>query len=270
MGQNFSCNEQSWSRTWSTKSTTTTSRRPLRRKEAFSLKTDVFAFASRSKAKAKQEDLPLLTHLQELYLCVKEYGLMILNEELNPIKRSQWQTDWTLFFGMDNYLEKMEFWRLKDDLRNQLEHSQYWSHEMWKSKMAGGGGNKKRFQYCTDFVRTRNSLSPSSSRSFRTQSHWSFITGQCTTSERFLWAHSSHRMCDQFTLHHKYRIDTGRTKFKQGKTDSILYACESHGQGTQRSVQAWLDQTTSCTVQAENVEKTPRYGVLGRYTACST
>ena len=31
-----------------------------------------------------------------------------------------------------------------------FEHSQYWSDDMWKSKMAGGGGNKKRFQYCTD------------------------------------------------------------------------------------------------------------------------
>ena len=28
--------------------------------------------------------------------------------------------------------------------------SQHWSAEMWKSKMAGGGGNKKRLQYCTD------------------------------------------------------------------------------------------------------------------------
>ena len=25
-------------------------------------------------------------------------------------------------------------------------------------------------------------------------------------------------MCDQFTLHHKFRIDTGRTKFKQRQT----------------------------------------------------
>ena len=29
-------------------------------------------------------------------------------------------------------------------------HSQHWSDEMWKSKMAGSGGHKKRFQYCTD------------------------------------------------------------------------------------------------------------------------
>ena len=51
------------------------------------------------------------------------------------------------------YLEKngaIEFWRLKDYLRNEFENFRYWSDEMWKSNMAGGGGNKKRFQYCTD------------------------------------------------------------------------------------------------------------------------
>ena len=42
------------------------------------------------------------------------------------------------------------FWRLKDFLRNEFEHSQHWSDEKWKNSMAKGGGNKKRFQYCTD------------------------------------------------------------------------------------------------------------------------
>ena len=44
----------------------------------------------------------------------------------------------------------IEFWRLKDDHRNEFEYSQCWSDDVWKSKMAGGVGNKKRFQYCTD------------------------------------------------------------------------------------------------------------------------
>ena len=44
----------------------------------------------------------------------------------------------------------IEFSRLKDYLRNDFENSQYCSGEMWKSRMAGGGDNKKRFQYCTD------------------------------------------------------------------------------------------------------------------------
>ena len=44
----------------------------------------------------------------------------------------------------------IEFWRMKECLRSDLERSQHWSDDMWKSTMAGGGGNKKRFQYCTD------------------------------------------------------------------------------------------------------------------------
>ena len=114
------------------------------------------------------------------------------------------------------------------------------------------------------------SLPPSSSRSSRTQSHWSYTSGQRVDSEQFLRVHSSYWMCNQFSLYHKFRIDSGRTKFGQGKTDSILYGCGSHGQGSQRSAWAWFDQTTSCMVQAENVEMTPRHGVLGRYPACST
>ena len=42
------------------------------------------------KLKQNQEDLLLLAHPQELYLFVKEYG-RILNQELNPIKRTHWQ-----------------------------------------------------------------------------------------------------------------------------------------------------------------------------------
>ena len=40
--------------------------------------------------------------------------------------------------------------------RQKFEYSQSWSNDVWKSKMAGGGGNKKRFQYCTDPSRREN------------------------------------------------------------------------------------------------------------------
>ena len=115
-------------------------------------------------------------------------------------------------------------------------------------------------------VRTRNSLTPSSLRSFRTKFHWSYISGQCVNSERFLQVHLSYWMRNQFAFHHKFRIESGRTKFKQGKTDGILYGCESHGQGSHRSARAGFDQATSCIVQAE-VEK---HQERGRFWLCST
>ena len=60
--------------------------------ELFALKTEVCLHTKAVQRLLKQnlEDLPLLANLQELYLFVKEYGL-ILNQELNPIKRTQWQ-----------------------------------------------------------------------------------------------------------------------------------------------------------------------------------
>ena len=76
-------------------------------------------------------------------------------------------------------------------------------------------------------IKTRNSLPPSSPRSFRKQSHWSYTSGQCVNSEQFHRVHLSHRVCNQFTLHHEFRIDTGRTNFEQ-KTDGILLVYESN------------------------------------------
>ena len=84
---------------------------------------------------------------------LKENGL-ILNHELNSIKRTQVAKRLNTLLRHGELPREedgaIEFWRVKDDLRNKFEYSQYWSDDVWKSKMAGGGGNKKRFQYCTD------------------------------------------------------------------------------------------------------------------------
>ena len=60
--------------------------------EEFAVKTNVLAFASRSKLKQNHGDLPLLAHLQELYLSVKDFGLM-LSQELIRVSLTQWQKD---------------------------------------------------------------------------------------------------------------------------------------------------------------------------------
>ena len=44
------------------------------------------------KLKQNREDLQLLVHLEGLYPFWKESGLMLV-QELNPIKRTQWQKD---------------------------------------------------------------------------------------------------------------------------------------------------------------------------------
>ena len=69
-------------------------------------------------------------------------------------------SDYSVLKKLDNLLRHgslpreddgtIEFWRMKDYLRNHFVYCHHWSDEKWKSSMARGGGNKKRFQYCTD------------------------------------------------------------------------------------------------------------------------
>ena len=119
----------------------------------FALKADVFAFESRSRAKAKPRrptsaclstrtvpireriwiDVEPGAQFVQAYPVAKRINTLLRHGELPREEDGA-----------------IEFWRLKDDLENKFEHSQHWSDDVWKSKMAGGGGNKKRFQYCTD------------------------------------------------------------------------------------------------------------------------
>ena len=174
MGQNFSWLE----------CTTTTSRKPLRR-SLKNLRWKHMHLLLRADQRLKQNhnDVLLPAHLQRKYPSGKESGLEDYSPVAFPV--SKWLT--TLLCHGDLPREDdgaIEFWRLKECLRNDLVQSQHWSDGKWKSSMAGGGGGEKeRFQYCSD-PSGQEILSPSSSRSFRTQSHWSFTTWQCVNSGR--------------------------------------------------------------------------------------
>ena len=122
--------------------------------EEFALKTNVLAFASRSKAKAKpRRRTSACSSTRTILICERSWT-DIEPETYSPIAFPVWN-NWVLFFVMVIHLPReedgaIEFGRLKDFHRNEFEYSQHWSDEMWKSKMAGGGGNKKIFHFCTD------------------------------------------------------------------------------------------------------------------------
>ena len=99
----------------------------------------------------------------------------------------------------------IQFWRIKNYLQSQCPQVPYWSDDRWKVSLAAGGGAKRRYQYCTDIFRN-NRLFPSSSRTFRTQPYWSFITGQCGNSERILPTYLPHWMCFQSSFYHQQWI----------------------------------------------------------------
>ena len=121
--------------------------------ETSTTKTEVFAFASRSKAKAKPR--------RPSNTCTSSRTIPILERTWIDIEPgAQFDQAYPVAKRLNTLLRHgslpreeagaIEFWKLKDDLRNDFECSQHRSHDMCKSKMAGGGGNKKRFQYCTD------------------------------------------------------------------------------------------------------------------------
>ena len=104
-GSEFLMGWTNWSRTSSTRSTTTTSRRPLRR----SLKNSRWnrmhvLLRADQRLKRNHKDVFLPAHTQELYLSVK--GLGLLSQKLIRLSITPWQKDRTLFFGMVTYLEK--------------------------------------------------------------------------------------------------------------------------------------------------------------------
>ena len=206
--------------------------------EDWALKSNALAFASRSKAKAKPRRRTSASSSTRTLLIGERKWTSIEPQDYSSIDYPVSKQLITLL--RHGHLPReddgaIEFWRLKDCLRNEFEHSQHWSDEMWKGRMAGGGGNKKIFQYCTvpsgrEILYLR-ALQGHSGRNFIDPSLQDNVF---INSERFLRVHLSHRRCNQFTLHPEFKIDTGRTKFEQ-KTDGILHFCGSYEQRTQRS-----------------------------------
>ena len=196
--------------------------------EDFALKTNVLAFASRSKAKAKpQRRTPGSSSTRTIPIGERTWT-DIEPEDYSPIASPVSKQLNTLL--RHGHLPReddgaIEFWSVQ---------SQHWSDEKWRSTMANGGGNKKRFQKCTDpsgqeilYLRAlqghsgRNLIDPS-------------LQDNVLIPNDF-FEYIYHVGCAiNFTLHHEFRIDTGRTNFEQ-KTDGILHVCESYEQGTQRS-----------------------------------
>ena len=78
----------------------------------------------------------------------------MLNQENILSSIMKCRRNWCIFFVMEVYLEKtmerLNSGEIKDDLQKHFLYCHHWSDEQWKKSMARGGGNKKRYQYCTD------------------------------------------------------------------------------------------------------------------------
>ena len=130
--------------------------------EDYALKSNARAFASRSKAKAKPQRRTSASLSTKTFPIGDRTWTDFERQDYSP-------TDYSVSKKLINLLRHVslpreddgaiEFWRLKEDLRNRCEHSQNWSDELWKSKMAE---ESRKIQYCTDpsgqevlYLRTR-------------------------------------------------------------------------------------------------------------------
>ena len=163
----------------------------------FALKTNVLAFASRSKAQGKPR--------RPSTACSWTRTVSIRERKWNDIELgAQHDQAYPLARRLNTLLRHGEFpreedgneWILetKDYLRNDFENSQHWSDEMWKSTMAKGRGNKKRFQHCTDLSGQENlhlrALQGHSGRNLIDPS----LQDNVVNSERLRRVHLSHRV----------------------------------------------------------------------------
>ena len=127
-------------------------------------------FAARSKAKAKPQkrepvDLPSIIPMNERKWIDIEPGESSLSAYEVSKKVIHLLRDSQQVQREDD--GAIQFWRMKNYLRNQCPQTQYWSDDRWKACLAAGGGVKRRFQYCTDDSGTILYF-PSSSRTLRT------------------------------------------------------------------------------------------------------
>ena len=114
--------------------------------EDCALKSNVRAFASRSKTKAKPQRRIFAISSTIVYIGERTWT------DIEPQDYSS--VDYPVSKQLITLLRHgsqpreddgaVEFWRLKDHLRKHFVHYQHWSDEKWKSTMAKGGGNKKK------------------------------------------------------------------------------------------------------------------------------
>ena len=122
--------------------------------EEYALKLDAKDFACRSKAKAKPQrrepasSCPRTVPIGKRTWTDVEPGEYSLSDYEISKKLIH-----LLRHGKHVHREDdgaVHFWRIKENLQKHFPYYPHWSDSKWKKSMAGGGGNEKRYQYCTD------------------------------------------------------------------------------------------------------------------------
>ena len=95
---------------------------------------------------------------RQLYHYVKENEL-ILNHQSKISSRTISRRKSSIFFDTNQKLHREEdgaiqFYKIKFHLRDHHPQIQNWSDDRWKACLAAGGGSKRRYQCCSDYLRS--------------------------------------------------------------------------------------------------------------------
>ena len=87
---------------------------------------------------------------------MKEYGL-ILNHQSKISSRTISRRKSSIFFDtirsyIEKKMEQLNSAKIKFHLRNHHSQIQNWSDDRWIACLAAGGGPKRRYQYCSDYL----------------------------------------------------------------------------------------------------------------------
>ena len=209
---------------------------PEMQSEDYALKSNARAFASRSKTKAKpQRRISASSSTKTIPIGERTWT------HIDPQDYSL--TDYSGSKKLINLLRHgslpreddgaIEFWRIKDHLQNHFVYCHHWSDEKWKSSMVGGGGQKKRFQYCSDSSGEIIYLRALQGHSGGNLIDPSLQDNVIIPDGFFKYIHHVGCAINLHSIINSGLIPGGQT-FEQ-QTDSILSACGSHGQRTQGS-----------------------------------
>ena len=122
--------------------------------EEYALKLNAKDFACRSKAKAKPQRRELAGTSPRIVPIERRNWIDI---EPGKCSFSDYEVSKKVTFLLrhSQHVHREEdgavhFWKIKENLQSQFPESPHWSDGRWKVCLAAGGGEKRRFQYCTD------------------------------------------------------------------------------------------------------------------------
>ena len=122
--------------------------------EEHALQLNVKDFACRSKAKAKPQRREPAGYSPSI-IPMNERNWIDIEPEKHSLSECEVSKKVIYILRHSQQVQGEEdgavhFWRMKENIQNPFPQSIHWSDDRWKACLAAGGGDKRRFQYCTD------------------------------------------------------------------------------------------------------------------------